>query len=69
MARDDGEPPPRRTGAGPVPRVAYTDAEGRATDDPAAAVHGEIVELDLKETSQYGIGMHSVLIGFSGSGK
>ena len=33
--------------------------------DPA----GEIVELDLKETSQYGMGMHSVLIGFSGSGK
>ena len=30
---------------------------------------GEIVELDLKETSQYGMGMHSVLIGFSGSGK
>ncbi|MGH3676758.1 MAG: type VII secretion protein EccCb [Mycobacterium sp.] len=33
--------------------------------DPA----GEVVELDLKETSQYGMGMHSVLIGFSGSGK
>ena len=30
---------------------------------------GEVVELDLKETSQYGMGMHSVLIGFSGSGK
>src|SRR6185312_8401333 len=30
---------------------------------------GELVELDLKETSQYGMGMHSVLIGFSGSGK
>ena len=29
-----------------MPRVAYTDAEGRATDDPAAAVHGEILELD-----------------------
>ena len=28
-----------------------------------------MVELDLKETSQYGMGMHSVLIGFSGSGK
>ncbi len=30
---------------------------------------GELIELDLKETSQYGMGMHSVLIGFSGSGK
>lgn len=29
-----------------MPRVAYTDAEGRATDNPAAAVHGEIVEFD-----------------------
>jgi hypothetical protein len=26
--------------------VAYTDAGGRATDDPAAAVRGEIVEYD-----------------------
>jgi hypothetical protein len=26
--------------------VSYTDAEGRATDDPAAAVQGEIVEYD-----------------------
>jgi hypothetical protein len=43
-------------GAGPgEPRVpapaaarvaAYTDAEGRATDDPAAAVRGEMVEYD-----------------------
>jgi hypothetical protein len=26
--------------------VGYTDAEGKATDDPAAAVSGEIVEYD-----------------------
>jgi hypothetical protein len=26
--------------------VAYTDADGRATDDPAAAVRGEMVEYD-----------------------
>jgi hypothetical protein len=26
--------------------VVYTDAEGQATDDPSAAVHGEIVEYD-----------------------
>jgi hypothetical protein len=26
--------------------AAYTDAEGRATDDPAAAVRGEMVEYD-----------------------
>ena len=26
--------------------VAYTDADGRATDDPAAAVEGEIVDYD-----------------------
>ena len=32
-------PPPARA-------VAYTDAEGRATDDPAAAVRGEIVDYD-----------------------
>ncbi len=46
MAPVDGEPKPRRPDAGPLPRVAYTDAEGRATDNPAAAVHGEIVEYD-----------------------
>ena len=46
MARADGDQQPRRAGAGPFPRVVYTDAEGRATDDPAAAVHGENVELD-----------------------
>jgi hypothetical protein len=26
--------------------VSYTDAEGLPTDDPAAAVHGEMVEYD-----------------------
>jgi hypothetical protein len=26
--------------------VRYTDAEGLPTDDPAAAVHGEMVEYD-----------------------
>ena len=30
----------------PARAVAYTDAEGRATDDPAAAVGGEIVDYD-----------------------
>jgi hypothetical protein len=28
------------------PRVAYTDAHGNPTDDPAAAVSGEITEFD-----------------------
>jgi hypothetical protein len=26
--------------------VRFTDADGRPTDDPAAAVHGEMVEYD-----------------------
>jgi hypothetical protein len=30
----------------PVSAVAYTDAEGRATDDPAVAVEGEIINYD-----------------------
>ena len=30
----------------PARAVAYTDAEGRTTDDPAAAVRGEIVDYD-----------------------
>jgi YD repeat-containing protein len=30
----------------PARAVAYTDAEGRPTDDPAAAVRGEMVEYD-----------------------
>jgi len=46
MAGGEGEQSGRRLGATPAPRVAYTDAEGRATDDPAAAIHGEIVEYD-----------------------
>ena len=33
--------PPR-----PAKAVAYTDAEGRATDDPAVAVEGEIIDYD-----------------------
>ena len=33
--------PPR-----PARAVAYTDAEGRATDDPAVAVEGEIIDYD-----------------------
>ena len=37
-----------RTARRPTPAsaVAYTDAEGRATDDPAAAARGEIVDYD-----------------------
>ena len=33
-------------GGAPAPAVAYTDADGHATDDPAAAVRGEITEYD-----------------------
>ena len=44
MARADGEP--LAPLSAPVSAVAYTDAEGRATDDPAAAVRGELVEYD-----------------------
>ena len=44
MARADGEP--FVPVSAPVRAVAYTDAEGRATDDPAAAVRGELVEYD-----------------------
>jgi hypothetical protein len=40
------EDQPLIPGAGPARAVAYTDADGRATDDPAAAVRGEIVEYD-----------------------
>jgi hypothetical protein len=29
-----------------TPAVAYTDVHGRPTDDPAAALHGEITEFD-----------------------
>jgi hypothetical protein len=37
--------PPLISGAGST-AVAYTDADGQATEDPAAAVSGEIVEYD-----------------------
>jgi hypothetical protein len=44
MARAEG---PRTVGRPqPARAVAYTDAEGRATDDPAVAVEGEIVDYD-----------------------
>lgn len=33
-------------------RVAYVDAEGRETQDPAAAVRGEIVEYDAHGRSR-----------------
>ena len=36
------EPP----GGGPPPAVAYVDADGRPTDDPAAAARGEVTEYD-----------------------
>ena len=39
--RQQATPPP-----GPLRAVAYTDAEGHATDDPAVAVQGEIVDYD-----------------------
>ena len=50
MARADGEP--FVPVSAPVRAVAYTDAEGRATDDPAAAVHGELVEYDADGIAQ-----------------
>src|SRR3954454_1923550 len=43
--RDPGLPAPARASAG-ARAVSYTDADGRPTDDPAAAVHGEMVEYD-----------------------
>jgi hypothetical protein len=43
MGRAEDLPIP---GAGPARAVAYTDVDGRPTDDPAAAVRGEIVEYD-----------------------
>jgi hypothetical protein len=30
----------------PAPVVAYVDASGQPTDDPAAAVHGDVTEFD-----------------------
>ena len=44
MGRAEGPRAARRST--PARAVAYTDAEGRATDDPAAAVQGEIVDYD-----------------------
>lgn len=43
MAGAEGEPRPTSRERRPT-RVAYTDAEGRATHDPTTAVQGEIVE-------------------------
>ena len=37
---------PLLSASSPAPAVSYTDADGQATDDPAAAVRGEIVEYD-----------------------
>lgn len=42
MGPADNESP----GGSPAPAVAYTDADGFPTDDPAAAVRGEITEYD-----------------------
>ena len=42
MGLADGDP----TLPAPPPVVTYTDAEGRTTDDPAAAVSGEAVLYD-----------------------
>ena len=42
MGPADSEP----AGRPPAPAVANTDADGLATDDPAAAVRGEITEYD-----------------------
>jgi hypothetical protein len=42
---EPGLPAPAPAPAG-ARAVRYTDAEGLPTDDPAAAVHGEMVEYD-----------------------
>ena len=44
MGRAEGPRATRRPT--PARAVAYTDAQGHATDDPAAAVEGEIVDYD-----------------------
>ena len=44
MGRAEGPRATRRPT--PARTVAYTDAHGHATDDPAAAVEGEIVDYD-----------------------
>ena len=36
----------RAAGDPPLPAVTYTDADGRATDDPSTAVSGEAVLYD-----------------------
>ena len=41
MGRAESQPP-----LVPGAAVGYTDADGQATDDPSAAVRGEIVEYD-----------------------
>jgi hypothetical protein len=43
MGLADGDP---HLPVGSAPAVTYTDAEGRTTDDPAAAVSGEAVLYD-----------------------
>lgn len=42
MGLGESEP----SGGQPTPGVAYADAEGRPTDNPADAVRGEITEYD-----------------------
>jgi hypothetical protein len=44
MGRSQGDPP--LSTSSPSRVVTYTDAQGRATDDPAAAVSGEAVLYD-----------------------
>ena len=44
MGRAEGDP--LLSNSSPARVVTYTDAEGRATDDPAAAVSGEAVLYD-----------------------
>lgn len=48
MGRAEGPRAARRPT--PARAVAYTDGEGHATDDPAAAVEGEIVDYDAHGT-------------------
>jgi hypothetical protein len=44
MGRAEGDP--LLSASSPTRTVSLTDAEGHATDDPAAAVRGEIVDYD-----------------------
>jgi hypothetical protein len=48
MGRAEGPRAARRPT--PARAVAFTDADGRPTDDPAAAVQGEIVDYDAHGT-------------------